>query len=185
MGVKKKKKKKRKILIYHANFSKEMQIQEHTSLAIFRHFFFSFFSFSSCSNATFSRANILAWEKSKLKREQESGVNGVSLKKVSLRSPPHPPLLLPRILILARRAGRRRDDRNIADVCVRKKGQHWAGCCSRSPINKMYSTFSFQQSNPGVLRFNPFFYSWFFFFMWAETSVVKSYYTNNYYINNF
>lgn len=122
-------------------------------------FFFSFFSFSSCSNATFSRANILAWEKSKLKREQESGVNGVSLKKVSLRSPPHPPLLLPRILILARRAGRRRDDRNIADVCVRKKGQHWAGCCSRSPINKMYSTFSFQQSNPGVLRFNPFFYS--------------------------
>lgn len=154
MGVKKKKKEKNFNLsckLFKGNANSGTHINFST--------LFFFLSFLFLHAATFSRANILAWEKSKLKREQESGVNGVSLKKVSLRSPPHPPLLLPRILILARRAGRRRDDRNIADVCVRKKGQHWAGCCSRSPINKMYSTFSFQQSNPGVLRFNPLFYS--------------------------
>lgn len=49
--------------------------------------------------------NILAPKKSKLEREQESGVNGVSLKKLSLASPLYSAPSLSGILISTGRAG--------------------------------------------------------------------------------
>lgn len=52
----------------------------------------------------FFSVNILALKKSKLEWEQESGVNGVSLKKLSLSLPPYSAPFLPRILISAGRA---------------------------------------------------------------------------------
>lgn len=53
----------------------------------FSFFLFFFYTFKQHSH-TFSRVNILALKKSRLKQEQESEVNGVSLKKLS-----HCPLL--------------------------------------------------------------------------------------------
>lgn len=73
-----------KMVIYHVKFSKEMLIQIHTGTHIPCIFlsFFLFYTFKQHSH-TFSRVNILALKKSRLKREQESEVNGVSLKKLS------------------------------------------------------------------------------------------------------
>lgn len=95
------------MVIYHVKFSKEMLIwiYIHThrnthSLQISHTLLFlspfppfkkqsrshtAFFSPSS----SLTRVNILALKKSRLEREQESGVNGVSLKKLFHRSPLH------------------------------------------------------------------------------------------------
>lgn len=61
---------------------------------------------SGHSHTAFSRVNILALKKSKLKWEQESGVNGVSLKKLSFSSPLCSTLFLPWILISVRESVR-------------------------------------------------------------------------------
>lgn len=82
----------------------------------------------SRSHTTFSRVNILALKKSKLKQEQESGVNGVSLKKLSFSSPPDSAPFLPRILMLADERKRGEMTETPWTLCVRDRGQ-------LSPIN--------------------------------------------------
>lgn len=82
----------------------------------------------SRSHTTFSRVNILALKKSKLKQEQESGVNGVSLKKLSFSSPPDSAPFLPRILMLAEERKRGEMTETPWTLYVRDRGQ-------LSPIN--------------------------------------------------
>lgn len=75
--------------------------EEHTFFAVFffQYTYFFFWKLHSHSHTTFSRVNILALKKSKLKQERESGVNGVSLKKLSFSSPPDSAPFHPRILM--------------------------------------------------------------------------------------
>lgn len=75
----------------------------HIPCSFLIYIFFPFFSSKqrSCSHGAFSRVNFFALKKSKLEREQESGVNGVSLKKLSFSLPLYSALFLPRILIPA------------------------------------------------------------------------------------
>lgn len=98
--------------------------EERTFFAAFLYTFFFFFfgKLHSHSHTTFSRVNILALKKSKLKQEQESGVNGVSLKKLSFSSPPDSAPLLPRILMSAEERKTGRDDRNTVDVICQGQG---------------------------------------------------------------
>lgn len=134
-----------KMVIYHAKFSKEMQIWicAHTHIHTRRlihwrgaHVLCSFLIYiflgegglHSRSHTTFSRVNILALKKSKLKQEQESGVNGVSLKKLSFSSPPDSAPFLPRILMLAEERKRGEMTETPWTLYVRDTGQ-------LSPIN--------------------------------------------------
>lgn len=141
-----------KMVIYHAKFSKEMQIwicahthirthaYAHTQNSTLKrsarslqlsyiHFFWEGGGgLHSRSHTTFSRVNILALKKSKLKQEQESGVNGVSLKKLSFSSPPDSAPFLPRILMLAEERRRGEMTETPWTLYVRDRGQ-------LSPIN--------------------------------------------------
>lgn len=103
--------------------------EEHTFFAAFLYtFFWGRGGLHSRSHTTFSRVNILALKKSKLKQEQESGVNGVSLKKLSFSSPPDSAPFLPRILMLAEERKRGEMTETPWTLYVRDTGQ-------LSPIN--------------------------------------------------
>lgn len=118
--------------VFKGNANLDMRAHTHTHTQTHTHFLIYIFlgegGLHSCSHTTFSRVNILALKKSKLKQEQESGVNGVSLKKLSFSSPPDSAPFLPRILMLAEERKRGEMTETPWTLYVRDRGQ-------LSPIN--------------------------------------------------